>query len=228
MKEDLNDCRINDEGLGEPLKDYGVVTENAECVFKNLSRRLCAEIERYPYVAGCVAWLTNKQIIESIAFREGASIILQKEDFLRPDYEHKPGFEADLRHRYNGVEPLVRGRFQGLLSSMSMCSDLEIGIRCVGNRVDRFKRAGARSHHKFLVFMSTEPTRDGWVYSPRAVWTGSFNFTRNAELSFENAVIIRDERIAKAYLDEYQQVAALSEPLDWDVPYVAPEWRIGT
>lgn len=60
------------------------------------------------------------------------------------------------------------------------------------------------------------------------VWTGSYNFTQNAERSWENAVIIRDPVIADAYLREWAQLYSLSEPLDWKSPYVAPEWRIGT
>lgn len=36
-----------------------------------------------------------------------------------------------------------------------------------------------------------------------------------AELSFENAVFIDDERIAEKYFKEYCQALRLSEPIDW-------------
>jgi hypothetical protein len=70
---------------------------------------------------------------------------------------------------------------------------------------------------------------DLWEFiQPYAVWTGSFNPTHNGTMSLENAVIIYDDEIAGAYYREWQQIEALSEPLDWNSPWVAPEWRIGT
>lgn len=107
--------------------------------------------------------------------------------------------------------------------------DLE-GVRCVGVGGQRNR---PRMHDKFLVFCKEEPecasdVLYGSAIKPFAVWTGSFNFTRNATQSFENAVYIEDVKIARAYFDEFQQIAALSEPLDWESEYVEPEWRIGS
>jgi phosphatidylserine/phosphatidylglycerophosphate/cardiolipin synthase-like enzyme len=65
-------------------------------------------------------------------------------------------------------------------------------------------------------------------FVPYEVWTGSFNFTKNATYSFENAIVSRDRNLVAAYFSEFSQLAALSEPLDWEVEWVAPEWRIGT
>lgn len=61
---------------------------------------------------------------------------------------------------------------------------------------------------------------------PSAVWTGSFNFTQNSELSLENALYITDPEIVAAYFEEYGQIAAISEPLDWESKWIAPEWLI--
>jgi phosphatidylserine/phosphatidylglycerophosphate/cardiolipin synthase-like enzyme len=60
------------------------------------------------------------------------------------------------------------------------------------------------------------------------VWTGSFNFTYTGTRSFENAIYIEDPEVSRAYFNEWEQIAALSEPLDWESPYVAPQWRIGS
>ena len=64
---------------------------------------------------------------------------------------------------------------------------------------------------------------------PYAVWTGSFNFTRNATMSFENAVVLYDPNIVRAYYHEYGQIVFLSESLDWtkswmnaDYHFIAP------
>jgi hypothetical protein len=58
------------------------------------------------------------------------------------------------------------------------------------------------------------------------VWTGSFNLTKNATRSLENVVVIRCPRIALAYYDEWMQVEAISEPLDWAIQWPCPEWKI--
>ena len=63
---------------------------------------------------------------------------------------------------------------------------------------------------------------------PYAVWTGSFNLTKNASYSFENAIYTTDSEIVRAYYNEYGQIASMSEPLDWESDWIEPEWRIGS
>ena len=84
-------------------------------------------------------------------------------------------------------------------------------------------------HNKFLVFCKWKRGINGCrVVVPESVWTGSFNFTYNAGNSFENAILINNKEIAMAYFKEYAQIAALSEPLEWESEWMAPEWRIGS
>ena len=64
------------------------------------------------------------------------------------------------------------------------------------------------------------------VWRPHSVWTGSYNITANAELSWENATIRSEESPRR--INEWCQLMAFSEPLDWESEYVEPEWRIGT
>lgn len=52
--------------------------------------------------------------------------------------------------------------------------------------------------------------------------------TWNATASLENAVVITAPQIVNAYLDEWRQILAISEPLDWESQWCAPQWRIGT
>jgi len=86
-------------------------------------------------------------------------------------------------------------------------------------------------HNKFLVFRkasgvdaeSGRPQLD-----PYAVWTGSFNFTRNATASLENALVLTDPAIVRACYQEWEQILALSELLDWESDWIEPEWRIGS
>ena len=136
---------------------------------------------------------------------------------------------------------------QTILDGMSLCSDPTIdAVRCMGNHNADKLPAFPRMHHKFLLFchqtFETWPSErwdeasDDWsptdeilvIPRPYAVWTGSFNFTQNASNSFENALYTTRPAIVQAYHQEWAWIEALSEPLNWDTPWVSPEWRLGT
>lgn len=224
----LDDPRYADRSLRELTPDaslHGVVTVH----FKDLRQALIATIRQYPIVVGCVAWLTNVEICRALATREHASIIIQKGDFLRPDAGdlELEGVDA-LRKRYQKTYGLIgsrnweRHQFPEPLGDMSYgySSTLE-GVRCAGMKTGGVKPL---MHHKFAVFCDDV----GGVATPRAVWTGSYNWTNNGENSLENAVLIEDAAVAGVYFYEWMRVTAISEPLDWKHRYVAPQWRIGS
>ena len=229
----LNNEYIRTDGYDEKIKDFSRTGAGTSVYFKNLESCLVDLIGRAHVVVGCVAWMTNRPILEALRRKAGVSIIVQKEDFLRPDAGklHKPS----LRKLYDSLTSLDRSGFR-LLGSMSTSGprDLE-AVRCVGVRSSP---VSPKMHHKFAVFCERRESNDSAaeeaffddyiVPVPYAVWTGSFNFTYTGTCSFENAVYIEDPEISRAYFNEWEQVAALSEPLDWERPYVAPEWRIGT
>jgi len=61
-------------------------------------------------------------------------------------------------------------------------------------------------HNKFLIFAKVEESKEEHgveVVIPYAVWTGSFNLTKNATMSLENALYITDEEIVKVYFEKY-------------------------
>lgn len=206
--------------------------------FYDLEDLLIEQIEQYPVVVGCVAWLTNRRILRALGTRRRVHIVVQKEDFLRPDLSTKKGWTKELRGLYaalgNHGDRFAMG---GLLGNMSTCCDPTIeGVRCVGNHNSDKSPAFPRMHNKFLVFCDyqvvdeNDPDYLGWDVAliPRMVWTGSFNLTENATMSFENAVIIDDPKVADIFYQEWEQIMALSEPLDWRKPWMEPQWRVGT
>lgn len=85
-----------------------------------------------------------------------------------------------------------------------------------------------RMHNKFIIFakkdIDYEDPESGsrMKISPYAVWTGSFNITKNAGMSFENALYITDMTIVNAYYQEFAQITALSESLNWFKDWVEP------
>jgi hypothetical protein len=201
-----------------------------EVVFRRHRDRLLTLLAEYPYALGCIAWLSDMHILDALATRQGVSILVQKEDFLRPDLDTASDFALILRRAYERIPTLSRYWAPGIASSLSVCCDDSAGpVRCVGNDNADKHPAWPRMHNKFLVFCSLrENAWRGPELHPECVWTGSYNITFNAQKSFENAVILRDPDVAGAYAREWAQILALSEPLDWEDRWCAPEYRIGT
>ena len=224
-----------------PVRNKTTQSKNGSVVvyFDNLADRLIEHIRQSKIVVGCVAWLTSADILRALAdVPDGVSIVVQKEDFLRRDIRAQSNWKAELRRLYSALKfPYCRCAMDGLVGSLSTMIDPTIDpIRCVGNHNSNKAPAFPRMHHKFLVFCDSSdgPYRDedgepyGVGISPRAVWTGSFNLSYNATLSLENAVLLTDPDLAAAYYHEWEYIMGLSESLDWDSEWAAPEWRIGS
>jgi len=245
MNVNLNDLLIpNAEGPDQPLTDPRATSADGltQVFFRNLEAELLQLINAADVVVGCVAWLTNSQILAALAKKESVAIVIQKQDFLRPDLGVKKNWSLELRSQYSRLK-CTFDRYNGTLGGtalhyMSMCGDLSITpIRCVGNHNSDKQPAFPRAHHKFLVFgrslNSTEHEDDSELgalgeFQPHAAWTGSFNLTFNAMNSFENAIVSKYPQLVQAFFEEWSQIKALSEPLDWSSVWVETEWRIGT
>ena len=195
---------------------------------------------------GAVAWLTDPTVLDAMTTVPTAALV-QKEDFLRLDSTVIDGGERwkdQLRAQYDAVarsdrhcDLFIRQNFPDPLGSQSLLGDQGIaGVRCVGFRNDRSAN-GVRQplmHNKFLVFARLRDfpdVRDDGdeepepLWEPRMVWTGSCNLSRQSHRSRENTIIIRDPVIASAYMREWADLMSLSEPLDWDTEWVAPQWH---
>ena len=178
----------NDGNYDKAFNDNSVVSDSGLTVyFRNLDKKLLQHIKESDAVFGAVAWLTNFPILDALARLRNVSIIVQKEDFLRPDVGAKYGFEKALRKKYKALRcNLTRYSFSNILSSISVASDPSIDpIRCVGNHNSEKNPAFPRMHNKFLVFAKIEESGPDSVetITPYAVWTGSFNLTKSATLS---------------------------------------------
>lgn len=234
---DLNNIGLPTDGGSEPQEDHRhSAVGNIEAVFKNHRARLIEEISKYPIIVGCVAWLTDYAVLDALASRDGVAIVVQKEDFLKPD---SGATNRRLNNLYAALPVGSRMNFP-YLGQLSYASDPTCDpIRCVGNHNSDKKAAWPRMHNKFLVFCdyaeSSQP--DGWwpphIPQPRhvvakKVWTGSYNISDNASRSWENAVLIDAPVIADVYAREFAQIFSFSERLDWTSKWVAPEYRFGS
>ncbi len=235
MKINLNEIEIENDGNFPDVKnsDNSVNVQGADVkvLFRNQKRELLQLIRESNCVVGAVAWLTDTEILAALAKVQCVSIVVQKEDFLRPDLGAKKSWEKDLRTAYNKLNNSSdRFSWPGLMGRLSVASDPTIDpVRCVGNHNSTKAPAFPRMHNKFLIFGNmTSHEDEGASFEFDTVWTGSYNLTFNAANSLENALVIRNPLIAKAYYDEFCQIFALSEELDWQSEWCAPELRIGT
>ncbi|MGD9686353.1 MAG: hypothetical protein AB7U43_05200 [Desulfobacter sp.] len=233
--DNLNHYQLDNDGnFDVNLSDNSLTTNNGISVyFRNIEERLLSHIEKADAVFGAIAWLTSNTILNALSKLENVSIIVQKEDFLRPDINSSGDWKNKLRKNYSNLKcDLTRYSFPNILGKVSVCSDPTIeSVRCVGNHNRDKKPAFPRMHNKFLVFAKINhqlSDENPEVINPYAVWTGSFNFTKNATRSLENALYITDPSIVGAFFKEYGQIAAMSEKLDWTSDWSEPEWRIGT
>lgn len=236
--------RVDNSGT-QQLENYNTTSKDEKIAvyFRDLEHHLLEYIREADVVIGCVAWLTSETILQALALKKHVSIIVQKEDFLRPDIASRPNWSRRLCDLYSKLPSFDRYNLSGLVSSLDTCGDPTLdAVRCVGNYNSEKKPAFPRSHHKFVLFC--ELLNHSWMdeeyegkepemydidyIQPYAVWTGSFNFTSTAGRSFENAIVLKDQDIINAFYQEYSQIVALSEPLDWETPWSEPEWRIGT
>ena len=240
---DLNRATIDHDGSYRPISDMAYrrvphTVGNITVVFADHARLLCDEIGKSQVVIGCVAWLTNNDVLNALQGRE-VGIIVQKEDWLRPD-------SADWsrqKQRYQYVLLTgIKDKF-AFGGGYNYCGAPDMdAIMCCGI-LGTQQQMAARMHHKFLVFghyVTTEELVPGGneygepdtiemtTFHPQAVWTGSFNITHNATQSLENALLIRDPAIAALYTIEWLTVLGLSEPLDWNATWVATNMRVGS
>lgn len=238
--EDLNKSEIRTDAYYVnrlPLGNHNCATDDGKTsvYFRDLESHLVRHISAASAVVGCVAWLTSPVILKALsAVPGGVSIVVQKEDFLRPDLNPRRNWKLALRKQYGALPEIDGGRqaFGGVAGELSTHIDPEIEpVRCVGNHNAESRPAFPRMHNKFAVFCEVDVFDDSERVNrllPYAAWTGSFNFTKNAGASLENAIVMRDEKIVAAYFAEFGQILALSEPLDWKSSWMVPQWRIGS
>lgn len=249
---DLN--LVAGDGLPEQ-RDHGCISGSVQVVFREHLPRLTEIIyeagEQGLVCVGSVAWLTEFTVLDALATLATA-IVVQKEDFLRPDHGddvNPVAWKAVLHEKYDAVaesdehHPLFRRQnMPDPLGGISLFSNQRIsGVRCFGNRNrrDGKQRRTPLMHHKYLIFadlsLEPEPAHEGDEvlrgtirWDPRFVWTGSCNLSNMARRSRENSVIIRKPAIAQAYLKDWAELMSVSEPLDWDADWVDPQWHEGT
>lgn len=221
--------------------------------FEGIEQKLIELIKRWPAFTGAVAWLNNFNVLDAMKGKS-LGIVVQKEDVLRPDDDKSGDWGRKLRTKLEatymfGTE--LRGNLLTVyrdcrLSDMGPMSAM-VGTVCVGiNEAPGDRNSRPNMHNKFLVFgdfvrrartsedeandlpLPSEGVDNFYdVFKPRAVWTGSYNISNNANRSLENGVYIEDERVALMYYKQWGEIFLLGEALDWNKPWSGPVTRLG-
>ena len=197
-------------------QDRGVTSGKTTTHFGDIATPLEQFLAGSEAIVGCVAWITSQRLVDALAGVPVALIVNKEFELRTSDAKPEPSRQRANLDRLTGG--LKRSSFPAPLNQVSGAPDEAIDpVRCVGHVTRGRGTNSPLMHHKFVVRLTGG--------KPTAVWTGSFNFTHNAETSLENAVEIHDPAIARAYLAEWARVAALSEPLDFVAGKADPSWK---
>jgi hypothetical protein len=219
----------NESYLTIRQEDHSAAASSITVFFKHLEERLIEQIDQADAVFGCVAWLTSERILAALSRKWACSIIVNKQDFRRPDEARDAGWQHRRRELFDNIKGVVPYDLPGGPLLVTEGVFRVEGVRCLGSLAPR-SSADQRSacplmHHKFVVFCKVIETEPAWTeFHPYAVWTGWFNFTKNAPHSLENEVLIKEPTIVWAYFNEWIQCLSCSESLDWTNPQADPEW----
>jgi hypothetical protein len=237
-------------------------TSNVTAFFRPIKPHLLECIQNADKIYGCIAWLTDSDILDALSKKQCAFVV-NKEEFIYPKncwdtlkrklkvlkkFDVPLSYSEWIEDGYTTVEanqPLTStdetkynhmfdtffsgkylSTYQKMIKTIK-CSDSNLTIsengtpefhllcksKLAGKRIDPVRCLGIlksdsdmlnvpRMHDKFMVFIKNQE----W-----SVWTGSFNCSFNSNNSIENAVLIQDNTIARAYLEEWQQIFVVSE-----------------
>lgn len=188
------------------------VTAEVECHFRDLKQVLLNELSQYEIAIGCVAWISDHDILQGLTEKDSVIILDSKIHKMGKKLESLYG---QLRGNKQAVYDLL---LNGLNSENYLHNTHPDKTIHLGSFADTWNFEGGLyavdgfyrfMHHKFLIM-----ARDTGFICPRCyrgiyqtvVWTGSFNFTKNANNGLENAVIIRDPYISASYLYEFMEI----------------------
>jgi hypothetical protein len=182
------------------LNKFRHVATNSCAYFTDILPALIAHIQDSARVYGCIAWLTERNVLNALE-KVPCNIIVQQEDWSLP-------IRQSCLPQYQKLTPVPYTYYQQFKPTLRCVREnyTEKAVRSIGApEAANTTTALPRMHHKFLIMEKN----NGAV----GVWTGSFNFTKNATNSLENAVFITDENIVRQYREEFIQLFCLSGEL---------------
>lgn len=209
---DLN--KIKKDGVHQILNDCSI-----QPYFENIESHLTSHIEKASYVIGCVAWLSNRDIIQTLSEKKGVKIIVNKEEYLNSNMTLGQRFCYQcLRGKYNDVTDLLKVDCECCQKNVKECQNfIKIFDKLCDDSSERdhailtcgIVNNFSKMHHKFLIFLNDR-------FEPYGVWTGSYNLSYTSNFSLENALYITEQSVINEYLKEFIAIYPFSEHHDWN------------
>jgi phosphatidylserine/phosphatidylglycerophosphate/cardiolipin synthase-like enzyme len=175
--------------------------------FENIESVVIEYINSASYVIGCIAWLTNMNVIDALTRLKGVKIIVNKEEYLHPDMNGGQKYwHSKLRHKYNSIPDLFAAHpeIDSKFTTFTKITNRNDGAIMTCGVINCYSKL----HHKFMVFFNEE-------MNPIGIWTGSYNFSDNSNYSLENGVYITDKITIDEYIKEFFIIYNSSEPYIW-------------
>jgi len=211
----LNNIKVNNEHITSEQNDFSLIGDekDIEIYFKNIEKQIINKIKKYNHVVGCIAWLTNENILVELAKKKSVLIIVQEEDFLRPDTNfdgNNKKWKKKIFKLYNKLKINKENIWLGC--GISYCRTVDSGIRRLGKVNEGKLPAFPRMHNKFIICYNDK--YDNEINGE--ILTGSYNYTENSNNSLENVVCIKDKKIVSRYYQQFAEIAIMSVSLDWN------------
>lgn len=194
-----------------PMRVTSLSSGDIEVCFQNIESFIIAKIKEHSFALGCMAWLTNKNILRALNSTFGYQLILNKEEYMKRSNE--------LYSMYNGIK-------YGCGDDLFVTEIKDFPYTDSSNELDMFRVAGydegvaPRMHDKFLILCKQDETCSYRRAVPHMVITGSYNYTQSSNASLENVVCISNKEIVNAYYTEYLRIFAISEDINWDYNFL--------
>ena len=234
--ESLVEC--NGKIAQNPWKNHVNIVDNTikmSVYFSDIHEKLINVIKQYGAnntVVGCIAWLSNRNIINTIAkYCKRVLFVVNNEDYSKwgngknPElYQKLPRFNQPLAVAFKHLNTPLNTLE---VNSNKISTSNYAPVRAYGNPCGK----GPLLHSKYLVFFKTvtiivtnvdKDDDDGQdnvekdIEIPFAVWTGSINFTEGSKNNQENAQFIINKEIAEAYFNDFSTTFMHSEPITID------------
>lgn len=191
--------------------DESDVNQQVDVVLRNLKHHLLDYIRDSSLVFGCVAWLSDDDIIFQMGGK-GLGVVVQRDSFNEslirsyslipcPRLQLNQSKLSEIVFDFNDEsDPIV----------VNQLMNQRLGeVRCIGYPLNQLNQSALNTgvplmHHKFLISSSNFSIIGSELrVKVDAVWTGSFNFTTNGNRSLENAVILKQAKVLRAYVGEF-------------------------
>jgi len=185
-------------------KKIKVESDNITFYSGNFVDSIINLIENHTIALGCIAWLSNIEVLKSLKSLDFCSFIVGYENYLFKDKNANGKWPDRIRTSYRQLNPIPLNMFNGVLHDKDGKLD---SVKYIG--FSGMKKT--YMHNKFIIFGKVENGK----LKPLCVWTGSVNFSQNADRLLDNAVLIKDQVIVKCYYDLFQELSTFSEPIDY-------------